>query len=164
MHNFALIVMLFLMAGVARAEWSFTLSPTQSQQDGVVNLRVEDTDFQCFSSGVPEVVRDGTTIRVRYEIEDFIPSGTPPGICPVYRVTPRLDSLGTFATGHYTVEVRTCSNPTPPDPPCRVETTLSLTVLGVAGTRFTVPTLSGAVWILLVCAVMVIGAVSARRS
>jgi uncharacterized protein (TIGR03382 family) len=68
-----------------------------------------------------------------------------------------------FTSGHYEVEVTTCSNPPPPLPECTLQATLPLTVIGNSGTAFTVPTLSGAVTIGLAFAAMVLGALSPRR-
>jgi hypothetical protein len=161
MRSIALLLMFFGMAGAAQAEWVFTLDPMPAQNGQAVNLQVADTDFHCFPAGDPAVVRDGNTMRVTFEIEDFTPPGTPDGVCPAYRVTPRLHSLGTFATGNYVVEVETCSNP-PAGPPCTSRASLNLSVFGATGERFTVPTLSGAVVIGLMLAVMVIGAVFQR--
>ena len=160
MRAMALILMLLAMSGVASAATVYTLDPAQSRDGQLVNLRIDETDEQCFSAGEPEILRDGTTVRVRFEIEDFIPPGTPPGVCPPYRVTPRFHSLGVFTPGNYVVEVTTCTNS--PPPPCRVETTLNLSVLGSSGTRFTVPTLSGAIVTLLAFAVIAVGAVARR--
>lgn len=160
MRAIALTLMLFGMAGVARAETIYTLDPTQGRNGEIVSLRIDETDGQCFPAGQPEILRDGTTVRVRFEIEDFNPPGTPPGVCPPYRVTPRFHALGSFAPGNYVVEVTTCSNS--PPPPCRVEATLNLSVFGSSGARFTVPALSSALVILLALAVVGIGAVVLR--
>lgn len=161
----AVTVMLLLgIAGVARGEVVFTLGSPQSIAGQIVNLRVDETDFHCFSATTPEVILDGATVRVRYEIEDFTPPGTPPGTCPAYRVTPRLDSLGAFAPGSYTVEVTTCSNPVPPTPPCAVRATLDLIVFGTKGARFTVPTLSAWAAISMAAVMLLAGAVWRGRA
>jgi hypothetical protein len=152
----------FGTAGATRAEWVSTLEPPQSRDGGVVTLRVEDTEDQCFNAGDPLVQRNGNAIKAAYGIEDFQPPGTPAGVCPGYRVTPRLDSLGAFATGNYTIEVVTCSNPAI-GPPCVTQTTLNLSVFGSTGQRLTVPTMSGAIVILLVFAVLATGAFAPKR-
>lgn len=157
MRAIALMLMLFGMAGAARADVVFTLDPTRGQNGQIVNLRVDETDEQCFPAGDPGVVRDGNTVRVRFDMEDFLPPGTPDGVCPAYRVTPRFHPLGTFASGNYTVEVTTCSNP-PIGPPCRVEATLNLSVFGSNGT-FTIPTMSVATAIAMVVAMVMVGLV-----
>lgn len=163
MRAIAWMLLFFGMAGAARAEWVFTLDPSQGQNGGVVNLRVEDTEDQCFNASEPLVQRNGNTITATYGIEDFQPPGTPEGVCAGYRVTPRLDSLGAFATGNYTIEVVTCSNPAV-GPPCVTQATLNLSVFGSTGQRLTVPTMSGAIVILLVFAVIAIGALAPKRS
>lgn len=162
MRAIAVILVLSSMTGMARADTNYSLDPAQGREGKVVSLRVDETERQCFSAGPPEILREGAVIKVRFEIEDFIPPGNPPGVCPPYRVTPRFHSLGTFAPGNYVVEVTTCSNS--PPPPCRVEATLDLSVFGSSGTRFAVPTLSSAAALLLAFAVVTIGAVISKAA
>ena len=159
----AIPLMLFLMAlaGPAHAEWRFALDSAQVRSGDGVRLRVEDSDFQCFPAGVPEVLREGATVRVRYELEDFLPAGTSPGTCPGYRVTPRFDALGSFAPGQYLVEVRTCGNP-PSGPSCTLRAALNRGVFGANERRFTVPALADPVALGLVLALAAVGLVTVR--
>lgn len=143
MRKTLLAVSLLGASAGARAEWLFSLVPARGSEGTSIALRVEDTDSHCFPAAAPNVVREGDRVLVRFEIEDFIPSGTPPGTCPAYRVTPREHSLGPFARGRYEVQVTTCSNPTPPTPPCTLRATLPLVVNARAPAPFTVPALSG---------------------
>ena len=152
-------LLLLLGVGDAQAQWSYALDPGSPVIAGQeVAVRIDEPNG-CFLSSVINVTRDGAAVSVVAHITDALP----PGGCPPAWVTPRFVSLGTFAAGHYEVEVTTCSNPTPPTPECEVEATLPLAVLGVSETRFTVPTMSGIVAFGLAIALLALGALTAGR-
>jgi hypothetical protein len=154
MRAIALMLMLFGMADAARAQWDFTLDPPQAQDGGAVSIVVNDATGCFQSDGFSTIVRDGNTVTATAWIDDSIPPGTPPGTCPPQWVTPNHFSLGTFTTGSYEVRVVICTNSPAPEP-CATEATLQLLVFGAGGTRFSVPTLSSAVMILLVFSILI---------
>jgi hypothetical protein len=152
--------LLLLGVSEAQAQWSFSLDPASTVIAGgqEVALRIDEAGG-CFLSNIINVTRDGSTIAVVANIEDTIPVTG----CPPAWLTPRFVSLGTFTPGLYEVQVTVCTNPPPPLPECQLQATLPLTVLGVSGTKFTVPTMSGTVAVGLAFALMAIAALVARR-
>jgi hypothetical protein len=160
MRTMTAMVMLFGMSGAARAEWTFTLDPPQGQEGQNVSLRIDNQPVGCTLFGMPtSMVRDGNTVRVSFEVDD----GILPPPCLPERVAPRLQPLGSFAAGNYTVEVSICVN-APVPPFCSVHTTLELSVFGSTGQRFTVPALSAVAAICLVFLMMAVAALGARRN
>jgi hypothetical protein len=159
MRTTILLLLLLGLACPAMAQTVFSLDPAQAMAGETVNLRVDDP-FGCFSGGLPEIVRDGSVVAVRFYIDDSVP----PGGCPPTWMTPRTHSLGTFTPGIYEVRVTTCTNAPPTLPPCELHTSLTLTVFGSSGTTFTVPTLSDVATLGLVLLMMTMGVLVARTS
>jgi hypothetical protein len=160
MRMIALMLMLLGTVGAAHAQWTYTLDPPHVQAGGAINLRIDDDNIGCFfSHGNPQIQRNGSVVTVTIGMTDE----AQPGGCPPTWATPRLMPIGSFGSGNYEVHVIVCTNAPGPQP-CETEATLSLSVLGLNGRRFTVPTLSGAIVILLVFAVMAIGAVVPKRT
>ena len=137
--------LLALCASEVAAQSTYTLEPAQARAGDAVTLRIDNPAGCILVSpfGI-NVSRTGDVIAVEMQQTDTVP-------CPPEWATPRFVALGTFESGNYQVEVTTCTNSPPPDPPCRLRATLPLTVFGVSSTTFTVPAVSwGALATLLV--------------
>lgn len=146
-----LAVLLLLLHPSLSFAHTYTLEPPVSPAGSPVRLRV-DGDSGCFPANALFVSREANTINVKATLSDTVP-------CSPQWLTPRWAELGHFQAGTYEVVMTTCTNAPPPDQ-CRIDARLPLVVFEPQ--RFTVPTLTRGIEMILAVCLVIAGARLAR--
>jgi hypothetical protein len=150
------LLLLSMIVLPARAQSSYSLPSPTALAGEPVWLRIDDPSG-CHRAPEIDVARLPGKVEVKAHFTDA-------GTCLPEWATPRFVALGAFDPGAYIVEVQHCANVPPPFPECEFNTVLTLTVFGVSGARYTVPSQTSATAILLALLVAVGGVVLLRRS